>query len=156
MTQSNSIALTGTVKPGHQVASGQAADSPYERGTLEMQLPYFRKLGLDLSNFYLGTINLSIAPYIFELVQPKYTFERVKWHPNYLAETFSFSPCVVEHLNRSDRGLIYFPHPETKIGHFQDPSIIEIIAPYMANLNYGDCVLLKLNPQEIKLSNKDK
>ena len=156
MIQSNSIALTGIVKPGHQVASGQAADSPYERGTLEMQLPHFRNLGLDLSNFYLGTINLSIAPYTFELLQPKYTFERVKWHPDYLAETFSFSPCIVELKTKSNLGLVYYPHPETKIGHFQDSSIIEIIAPYMTNLNYGDRVLLKLNPQEIKLSNKDK
>lgn len=55
--ESNLVTLTGIVKSGHQVASGRAENSPYERGTLEMQLPCFRDLGLDLSTFYLGTIN---------------------------------------------------------------------------------------------------
>ena len=54
--KSNSITLTGIVKPGHQVASGNAQNSPYERGTLEMQLPFFQKLGLDLSGFYVMCI----------------------------------------------------------------------------------------------------
>ncbi|MEL6578265.1 MAG: hypothetical protein AAFQ14_00825, partial [Cyanobacteria bacterium J06621_12] len=48
-------------------------------------------------------------------------------------------------------GLVYYPHPEKKIGHFQDPAIIEIIAPKILNLDYGDRLILKLNPQEIKL-----
>ncbi|MEO0928977.1 MAG: hypothetical protein AAFY63_24355, partial [Cyanobacteria bacterium J06643_13] len=63
MTKTNLISLVGTVKAGHQVASGQATDSPYEQGTLEMQLPYFRALGLDLRDFFLGTLNVSIAPH---------------------------------------------------------------------------------------------
>jgi hypothetical protein len=155
MAQPNWIALTAIVKPGYQVASGQATDSPYEKGTLEMQLPYFQDLGLDLSDFYLGTLNLSIAPYTFELVQPKYTFPHVKWHPNYPAETFSFSPCEIEYEAKRDSGLVYYPHPETKIGHLQDSSIIEIIAPHLANFEYGDRLTLKLNPQEIKLNPKD-
>ena len=151
MTKSNLITLTGIVKPGHQVASGQSLNSPYARGTLEMQLPCFRDLGLDLSSFYLGTINVSFAPYTFEVFQPQYTFLLVKWHPDYPAETFSFSPCVVTHQDISYEGLVYYPHPETKIGHFQDASIMEIIAPRIPQLNYGDRLSLKLNPQEIKL-----
>ena len=150
MTKSNLLTLTGIVKPGHQVASGQAVDSPYERGTLSMQLPYFRDLGLDLSGFYLGTINVSIAPYTFELVAPKYTFARVKWHRDYPAETFSFATAIVIHRDNSYNGLVYYPHPETKIGHFQDDSIVEIIASEIADLSYGDRLGLKLDPQEIR------
>ncbi|EDX83601.1 hypothetical protein S7335_781 [Synechococcus sp. PCC 7335] len=134
------------------MASGLTENSPYEQGTLKMQQPYFQALGLDLSNFYLGTINLSIAPHTFELVQPKYTFRNIKWHPNYPPETFSFSPCIVEHQDRSVQGYVYYPHPETKIGHFQDSSIIEIIAPLLSNIEYGDRLSVRLNPQEIKLS----
>ncbi|MGF1591433.1 MAG: hypothetical protein ACFCU7_19755 [Pleurocapsa sp.] len=50
-----------------------------------------------------------------------------------------------------DKKFIYYPHPETKIGHFQDDSILEAIAPKIPHLNYGDRLILKLAPQEIKL-----
>ena len=149
--ESDLLTLPGIVRSGHQVASGRAENSPYERGTLEMQLPFFRDLGLDLSSFFLGTINISIAPHTFKLVRPKYTFAEVKWHPNYAAETFSFSPCQVVQENITYAGLIYYPHPETKIGHFQDDSIIEAIAPPIPSLNYGDRLILKVDPQEIEL-----
>lgn len=147
----NLLTLMGIVSSGHRVASGQAVDSPYERGTLEMQLPYFRDLGLDLSGFYLGTINVSIAPHTFELIAPKYTFTQVKWHQNYPAETFSFATVVVVYQSVSYDGWIYYPHPETKIGHFQDDSILEIIAPEISDLDYGDRLSLKVNSQEIRV-----
>ena len=149
--KSNLIYLTGIVKSGHQVASGNSLNSPYERGTLEMQLPFFRDMGLDLSGFYLGTLNVSIAPHTFKLVQPKYTFAQVKWHRDYPAETFSFSPCTVIYQDISYDGLIYYPHPETKIGHFQDDSILEIITSPISDIGYGDRLNLKINPQEIQL-----
>jgi hypothetical protein len=154
-TAINLIAVTGILKPGHQVASGQSINSPYERGTIEMQLPYFQKLGLDLSDFYLGTLNVSIAPYTFELEKPKYTFPELKWHPDYPAETFSFSPCIVEHQNESIQALIYYPHLETKIGHFQDSSIVEVIAPRLIDVEYGDRLELKLDPQQVKLNSRN-
>lgn len=150
MMEPNFISLAGVVKPGHRVASGQAEDSPYERGTLSMQLPHFRELGLDLSDYYLGTLNILIAPHTFTLCSPQYTFPQVKWHPDYPAETFSFSPCYVEVHNLTYSGWVYYPHPETKIGHFQDPSIVEVITSKIDNLNYGDRLVLKLHPHEIR------
>lgn len=120
-----------------------------------MQLPYFRALGLDLSGFYLGTVNVSIAPYTFKLEQPQYTFPQVKWHPNYPAETFSFSSCMVEYQDRDVEALVYYPHPESKIGHFQDPSVVEVIAPYLIGVKYDDRLTLKLNPQEVKLDSSN-
>ena len=147
----NSVTITGIVERGHQVASGNAKDSPYERGTLEIQLPFFRDLGLDLDGFYLGTINISIAPHTFKFWQPSFTFKEVKWHPDYAAETFSFSPCKIIYRQVSYNGLIYYPHPETKIGHFQDDSILEAIAPSIPALSYGDRLILQLDPQEIEI-----
>lgn len=35
--------VEGVVKEGHQVASGMAKDSPYPRGTIEMQLPFLKR-----------------------------------------------------------------------------------------------------------------
>ncbi len=119
-----------------------------------MQLPHFRKRGLDLSDFYLGTLNVSIAPYTFELENPKYTFPEVKWHPDYPAETFSFSPCALKYQDRSTQALVYYPHLETKIGHFQDSCIVEVIAPRLADVKYGDRLELKLDPQQVKLNLK--
>ena len=141
--------FTGIVKKGHQVASGIAKDSPYDRGTIEMQLPFFQKLGLDLSPYYLGTLNISIAPHIFEIKQPQYTFKNVKWYPHYPAETFSFSPCQVIVKNIRYSGLIYYPHPETKIGHFQDNFILEVISLPIPNIDYGDRIKLAINRREI-------
>ncbi|WP_036478179.1 hypothetical protein [Myxosarcina sp. GI1] len=143
--------ITGVVKSGHRVASGSGEDSPYDRGTLEMQLPFFKQLGLDLSPYFSGTLNISIAPHTFEIERPKYTFKNVKWHPNYPAETFSFSPCQIIFNDISYSGLIYYPHPETKIGHFQDDSVLEVIALPIANIAYGDRVLIAVNPQEIAI-----
>ncbi len=67
--------VEGIIKRGHQVASGMARDSPYLQGTIEMQTPFFQKLGLDLSAFFPGTLNISISPKTFTLQQPEYICE---------------------------------------------------------------------------------
>ena len=150
--QQESIKVSGIIKPGHQVASGMATNSPYAQGTIAMQMPYFKKLGLDLSSYFLGTLNIAIAPQKFKILKPKYTFPLVKWHPHYPAETFSFSPCQVMFAGVKYDGLIYYPHPETKIGHFQADSILEAIAPTIPDLKYGDKVQLKVDSREITIA----
>ncbi|MGV2826619.1 hypothetical protein [Myxosarcina sp. GI1(2024)] len=149
--QSELTRIAGIIKSGHRVASGMAEDSPYDRGTIEMQLPHFQKFGLDLSSYFFGTLNISIAPHTFEIERPQYTFKNVKWHPDYPAEDFSFSRCQVIVKNISYSGLIYYPHPETKIGHFQDDSILEVIALPIPEISYGDRLQLALKAREIKL-----
>ena len=58
----------GVLFKGHGVASGQALSSgasgisPYPKGTIAMQSPFFAALGLDLSPYWPGTLNLSFAP----------------------------------------------------------------------------------------------
>lgn len=155
MTLSNLVSLMGIVQSGHQVASGFAKNSPYSQGTIAMQLPFFLDLGLDLREFFQGTLNISIAPYNFKITKPQYTFEGVKWHPDYDEETFSFSPCQVVYQDSSYQGWVYYPHPETKIGHFQDKSVVEVLAPKISNLNYGSSLILKVNPQQIQITSAD-
>jgi hypothetical protein len=92
-------------------------------GTLRMQLPFFAALGLDLSAFYPGTLNVSIAPLSYRVWQAETTrFVDLKWHPEDPAEDFSFFDVVVHRENGPPvRGWIYFPHPDTKPTHFQKP-----------------------------------
>lgn len=147
--------IDGILLQGHQVASGLAKDSPYEAGTIQLQQPHFQRLGLDLSGYFLGTLNISIAPHTFELIKPSHTFPNLKWHPDFEAETFSFAPCQILVSQRPDHecinGLIYYPHPETKINHFQDPSTLELLAPPIQNLKYGDRLTLRISPNEVAI-----
>jgi hypothetical protein len=145
----NWLIIDGVVKSGHQVASGLATDSPYPRGTIAMQLLFFQERGLDLSSCFLGTLNISIAPATFILKHPEYTFEQVQWHPDYPAEDFSFCACQIIFQTKNYHGWIYYPHPETKIGHFQDKSTLEVIAPFIPSLKYSDRVKFLINPEAV-------
>ena len=142
------INVNGIVVSGHRVASGQASNSPYPRGTIEMQQPYFLPLGVDLSAFYPGTLNISIAPHRFEL-RPQITLPQVKWSPEHAAESFSFSPITLTWQNKPYAGLIYYPRPETKINHFQDPSVLELLMPRVKGIAYGERAILTASANEL-------
>lgn len=141
------VRIRGIIVEGHRVASLPSEQYPYP--TLEKQKPYFKERGLDLARFYPGTLNISIAPLRFELLKPKYTFRQVAWTDLHPPEDFSFSPCKVAFRRKEYEGLIYYPHPETKIRHFQNPSLIEVIADYIPGIGYGDEVELYLDPETI-------
>ena len=49
---------------------------------------------------------------------------------------------------------MYYPHPETKIRHFENPSIIEILTQHVPDIHYGDEVEIDLNRDEITVSAK--
>lgn len=145
------LTVSGIVMRGHGVASGRGPNSPYPIGSLQMQKPFFAAQGLDLSAHFEGTLNLSIRPHTFKLVKPQFTFPLVAWTTLHPPETFSFSACRVIYRGVTYDGWVYYPHPETKIRHFQDPTIIEIIAPFIPDLDYGSTLTLELNPAEISL-----
>ena len=143
--------IKAIIKEGHKVASGQAGDSPYPRGSIEMQAPLFKEYGINLDNYYFATLNLSITPYIFQMVSPEFTMRNVKWADGFPAEDFSFSKCEILFEDKMYKGLVYYPHPETKIGHFHSQSLIEIITQYIPNMAYGVEVYLRLNQDEINI-----
>lgn len=145
----DTITIKGTVVQGHRVASAPSGDYPY--GTIEKQKPYFKALGLDLENFYNGTLNILIYPNRFEMKNPEFTFERVEWTDLHPPETFSFSKCAVMVNGIRYSGWVYYPHPETKKRNFQQSSVIEIIAQYIPGSQYGDWVELELNNEEVQL-----
>jgi len=139
--------LTGNLMQGHQVASRPSAAYPYS--SLEKQKPYFKDRGLDVSPYFNGTLNISIAPLEFEMTKPEFTFPLVEWTDLHPPETFSFSRCKVRFEGKEYVGWIYYPHPETKKTHFQNPSLIEVITYEVANIKYGDALEIEINPLEI-------
>ena len=139
--------LPGILVRGHQVASRPSKDYPYS--TLEKQKPFFKSLGLDLYEFFNGTLNISIAPLTFEMSAPELTFPLVQWTDLHPPETFSFSRCKVIFREVEYSGWVYYPHPETKKNHFQNPSLVEVITYEIPNIHYGDTLDVVVNLDEI-------
>ncbi|PZO08067.1 MAG: hypothetical protein DCF25_22465 [Leptolyngbya foveolarum] len=112
------------------------------------QTPHFLAQGIDLSPFYSGTLNVSIDPYRFELI-PQRTLSLVKWSPEHEPESFSFVPIQLEWQRQCYSGLVYYPHLETKIDHFQEPTVIELLMPCIDAIAYGDEVILRASNNEL-------
>lgn len=140
----------GILVKGYGVASGPSADYPY--GALERQIPIFKARGLDLSQYFRGTLNIDISPLVFELLIPEFTFQDVFWTDLHPPETFSFLQCSVIRGNTEYDGWIYYPHPETKLRNFQNPSLLEVISHQMAGMRYGDSLEVRANPARIEIS----
>jgi hypothetical protein len=143
------ITVKGKIVHGYRVASGPSKDYPY--GTIEKQRPIFKSLGLDLGDCFNGTLNIDIRPKKFEIVKPQHTFEQVTWTDLHPPETFSFSRCQVIYRGQSYDGWVYYPHPETKRQHFQNPSLLEVIALPIPNISYGDDVKVWVKGKEINI-----
>lgn len=140
----------GSLKKGYGVASGQGRNSPYPRGSILIQTPHFLRLGLDIRRFFPGTLNISIAPYAYRMIRPRWTFPNVEWYEG-VSETFSFSPCRLTVDRDTTDGLLYVPHPETKPDHFQDDSTLEVLAPFLGDLEEGTELTVRLRSQEVEV-----
>ena len=145
------ITLKGKLTKGYRVASGPSEAYP-EYGSIEKQKPYFKVLGLDLDHVFNGTLNISIAPYQFDMTKPEYTFQSVQWTELTNAEDFTFSRCKIIFKGIEFDGWVYYPDPKTKKEHFQSPSTIEVLAPFIEGVNYGDTVDISINTEEIKVT----
>lgn len=141
--------VRGVVQRGHRVASGPSRDYPY--GSLERQFPLFKERGLDLTPFFQGTLNVSIAPRRWAWVRPLHTFRSIRWTDLHPPEDFSFAPCRVCFQAVEYAAWVYYPHPETKIRNFQDPALIEVIGEKIPGIAYGDALELLLDPRAIRI-----
>jgi len=142
--------IHGILVQGYRVASGPSKDYPY--GALDRQRPIFKSRGLDLNGYFNGTLNIDIRPHMFQLVKPEFTFRNVEWTDLHPPEHFSFSRCKVVFEDVEYEGWVYYPHPETKLRNFQNPSLLEVIAYPISGIVYGDQVNVLLNPEEIVLT----
>ncbi len=148
--------IRGKILQGHGVASGKSGDRRYPEGTLKQQLPYFIERGLDLSVYYLGTINLDIAPVHYVIGNPKLFMENVRWSTHIPPENFFFFDLTV-HLNDDIfKGLIYMPDPRTKVEHEQKTTVLELILPKIPNLQYGDLIEIEVPGDQMTFKNNIK
>jgi hypothetical protein len=143
----NWVYLPGILAQGYRVASGPSADYPY--GALDRQRPIFKARGLDLDGYFNGTLNVDIRPATFAMVKPEFTFPLVEWTDLHPPETFSFSRCRVVFHEMEYDGWVYYPHPETKLRNFQNPSLLEVIARPIPGIQYGDALGVWVNKEEI-------
>src|SRR5512141_929937 len=142
--------LHGVLVEGYRVASGPSRDYPY--GALERQKPIFRERGLDLSRFYNGTLNIDIRPFEFRLLKPEFTFRNVEWTDLHPPEHFSFSHCRVIFRGGEYDGWVYYLHPETKKRNFHNPSLLEVVAAKIPDIQFGDALEVQVNPERIEVA----
>ena len=144
--------LRGVIQKGHQVASKRCLDPRFPEGTIQMQIPYFKKLGCDLDAYYPGTINLNISPFLFRMKKARFCFNKLRWSSNTPPEDFSLADCrILTEGGRVMNGLLYYPHPETKPEHFQNPEVMEIITSYIEGISYGQELLLEIDSQQVEI-----
>ena len=144
--------IKGIIVQGYRVASAPSKDYPY--GALEKQRPHFASRGLDLNNYFNGTLNIDIRPFEFTMLKPQFTFHHVEWTDLHPPEHFSFSRCKVIFKEVEYDGWVYYPHPETKLRHFQNPSLLEVIAMPIPDIQYGDEVSVWVNDEEIQIQKR--
>ena len=137
----------GILVPGYRVASGPSKDYPY--GALDRQRPIFKSHGLDLGRYFNGTLNIDIRPHTFQVIKPEFTIHNVEWTDLHPPEHFSFSRCKVVFEGVEYEGWVYYPHPETKLRNFQNPSLLEVITYPIPKIVYGNEVDVLVNPEEI-------
>lgn len=117
-----------------------------------MQTPFFRELGFDLTTYHGGTINVSIAPHAYRVVSAPLTFRNVKWHPTEPAEDFSFFDVILLRPNGVPiAGKVYYPHPDTKPEHFQQPDVLELLFPFIAGIATGTELQIQLPSNQISI-----
>jgi hypothetical protein len=149
--------VAARVVQGYRVASGLNQDPRFPGGTLQMQAPYFLALGFDLRAFYIGTINVSISPLRYRLAMARHTFRKVKWHPTEAAEDFSFIDVgLARPVGPPLGGFIYYPHPETKPEHFQQPDVLELLLPFIDGLSTGAELILRIPAAQMVIESSNR
>lgn len=140
-----------TVVKGHQIASGLANDLRFVAGSINAQLPYFKMLGLNIENFHTATLNAEFDCNTIELNDYDYYFKEIKWHAQMPAEDFKFRRCQVIHQEKSYSAVIYQPQLSTKTEHFKAKNVLEIMAPFIEHISYGDQLTLDIPADAITL-----
>ena len=143
---------SGFIRQGHGVASGKNKDSRFPYGTLAMQTPFFIDQGFEDKNFFQGTLNISLFQHSYYLGKPHFYFSQIKWCEELPPENFSFFDCTLQVPLRNVKyqSYIYWPHPSTKPEFHQDPSVLEVLAPEITGIKYGDEMNIFADPESVR------
>lgn len=143
--------IKGKIVKGHGIATGISTSNPYPKGSLEMQFPFFKEMGLDLYQFFKGTINIEISPFSWKPLKPDYYLENVNWTNQIPPESFIFFECKLLFESNTYPAIIYFPDPKTKVQHFQEENMIEVISSEISSIEYGKEIEIKILEGKIEL-----
>lgn len=138
----HNLRFHGVVVKGYGVASGQGPDNPYPDGAIRLQAPYFAARGIDLSPYFLGTLNVDLSPAAPD-AGGKVFDGRLRWLPDQ-EERFLLDEVTLHYRGIAYHGLRYFPHPATKPRHFHRSSVIELLLPRIPGIRPGDRVIVDL------------
>jgi len=47
------------------------------------------------------------------------------------------------------RGYIYYPQPDTKPAHFQNPAVLELLLPFVKGVEYGATLKLRVPANQL-------
>lgn len=149
--------IQGIVVEGHGIASGKNEFHGIG-STIKAQYVAFKERGFDMEahDLYYGTINLDISPYTYEFKNSLHTFENVKWYPTQPAETFSLFNCILHTPSGDVEAFIYHPHPETKPIEFLGHNMLEILAPRVAGIQYGQSLKVTVKPEQVAFTLDEK
>ena len=152
------IKVAGILTKGYGVASGiRAVDSRFAAGSIRMQMPYFRQLGLDFDQYFendwiAGTLNITVEAFeSFTIFKPDFHFRNMKWVEFDKPEDFLLVETTVVFHGIRYRGLIYQVDPETKMDHPHQSNMIEVISKSIPKIEYGNKVELEIDDTKIKL-----
>ncbi|MGB5359336.1 MAG: hypothetical protein WBN27_05275 [Eudoraea sp.] len=102
----------------------------------------------------MGTINLDISPCSYEIKKPKHFFKNIDWSDYIPPENFYFFDVTLYDKDKTYKGLVYMPDPETKEDHIQKPTILELILPKIKDLDYGVMVDIALKKDQLDIITK--
>jgi hypothetical protein len=136
------------VVKGDQVVSGRANDLRFPRGTVTI---FSNAGGLNLNGYYIATVNAQFNYHAIVLNLYDHYFEQVKWYENMPTENFKFCQCHILKNSTSYPALIYQPQVETKVEHLQPINQLELLAPLIEHLHYGDVISLNISNAKVTL-----
>ena len=144
------LKIFASICHGHGIAS--KASTRYPQGTIALQYPVFKEMGLDLSHCYGGTLNLSIAPKNYKIITPKFNLKDVDWYPaRGQTENFLICDCAIKIGEGYISTYVYQPDPSTKIEYFDDPQALQIISPYIDGLDESKPIEIFLSSKQIEI-----
>lgn len=147
--------ITGIVAEGYRIASGsntEGVPGPFGemlKDSFVRQRPFFEKEIPELKSVWTGTININIAPRKALMNSFDHTVT-CEWHPG-ITETFGIVSGVTLYAKGKTytNCFIYYPMPSAI--HTPRHHFIEILAPKVEGLSYGDKISIDAPENRISM-----
>lgn len=144
----------GVVMPGTGIASGTNGCQDMG-GTIRQQRPFFEDSGFSFDGLHMGTINVNIAPYEYEIIQPIHQLKNCKWHDDWPTESFSLFDCRLRYNGKEYKGYVYYPHPETKSTTFFGHSMMEVLTEKIDDIAYDSAIEITVPEDQMTIKHNN-